>query len=164
MALLGRSPLSVDSVSISTRASYSPYSAWKCAGPWSLKYIRTTIPKNRVTSCISSIDLPLPHSLRPSEAASDRNAARVVCGALSPLPASQHPQHRVDQHRRHTHRNRDLPPDVHQLIVPVARERAAKPDHHVDDHRDLHQEPEEPDRSEERRVGKECRSRWWPDH
>src|SRR5689334_25048076 len=32
----------------------------------------------------------------------------------------------------------------------------------------LHREIEimlvEPERSEERRVGKECRSRWWPDH
>src|SRR5664279_3190779 len=142
MALLGRYPLRMESVSISKRASYSPYSAWKCAGLWSLKYIRTTIPKNRVTSGISSIDFT-PSALAASEAASDRHAARVVSGALLPLPAPQHPQHRVDQHRRHTHRNRDFPPDVHQLIVPVARERAAEPDHHVDDHRDLHQEPEE---------------------
>ena len=41
------------------RASYSPYSAWKCAGLWSLKYIRTTIPKNRVTSGITSFDFTL---------------------------------------------------------------------------------------------------------
>ena len=56
MALLGSSPLRLESVSISTRTSYSPYSAWKCAGLWSLKYIRTTIPKNRVTSGISPLD------------------------------------------------------------------------------------------------------------
>src|ERR1039457_3924397 len=69
MALLGSSPLRMESVSISTRASYSPYSAWKCAGLWSLKYIRTTIPKNRVTSGISSLDStfsarPAPGNLR----------------------------------------------------------------------------------------------------
>src|ERR1039458_1538584 len=74
MALLGRSPLRVESVSISMRASYSPYSAWKCAGLWSLKYIRTTIPKNRVTSGISSFDFN-PFAPAPSEAASDRPAA-----------------------------------------------------------------------------------------
>src|ERR1039458_9526137 len=74
MALLGRSPLRVESVSISMRASYSPYSAWKCAGLWSLKYIRTTIPKNRVTSGISSFDFN-PFAPAPSEAESDRHAA-----------------------------------------------------------------------------------------
>jgi|GEM_PF-4887046 hypothetical protein len=64
MALLGRSPLRMESVSISKRASYSPYSAWKCGGLWSLKYIRITIPKNRVTSGISSFDSTPPHPLR----------------------------------------------------------------------------------------------------
>ena len=32
----------------------------------------------------------------------------------APLPRLlQHPQHSVDQHRRHPHRDRDLPADVH---------------------------------------------------
>src|ERR1035441_6187195 len=77
-------------------------------------------------------------------------SAQLVVSPHVPLPllalvAPQHPQHRVDQHAHHAHRNRDLPPDVHQLIVAVARERAAEPDHHVDYHRNLDQEPEESD-------------------
>src|ERR1035437_10352039 len=102
MALLGSSPLRMASVSISTRASYSPYSAWKCAGLWSLKYIRTTIPKNRVTSGISSLDStlsgrPAPGNLRrphrPSAAVSpaplgprlrcDCAVTSAVCGGVS---------------------------------------------------------------------------------
>src|ERR1035437_5607230 len=77
MALLGRSPLRTESVSISTRASYSPYSAWKCAGLWSLKYIRTTIPKNRVTSGISSFDFT-PTAPAASEAASARGNPSTI--------------------------------------------------------------------------------------
>src|ERR1035441_9884079 len=97
MALLGSSPLRMESVSISTRAS-----AWKCAGLWSLKYIRTTIPKNRVTSGISSLDStfsarPAPGNLRrphrPGGAASpaprgprlrcDCAVTSAVCGGVS---------------------------------------------------------------------------------
>src|SRR5207248_8570570 len=40
-------------------------------------------------------------------------------------------------HRRHAHRDRDLPPDIHKLIVPVSRECAAEPDHRIDDERNL---------------------------
>src|ERR1039458_2512538 len=82
--------------------SYSPYSAWKCAGLWSPKYIRTTIPKNRVTSGISSLDStlsarPAPGNLRrphrPSAAVSparlgprlrcDCAVTSAVCGGVS---------------------------------------------------------------------------------
>src|SRR5665647_220846 len=80
MALRGRSPLRMESVSISTRASYSPYSAWKCAGLWSLKYIRTTIPKNRVTSGISSF-----HFTLSAPAASEAASARATPSAIGTL-------------------------------------------------------------------------------
>src|SRR5438132_1485338 len=86
MALLGRSPLRMESVSISTRASYSPYSAWKCAGLWSLKYIRTTIPKNRDTSGIPSFDFTYSASTA-SEAASARGNPEP-CLVLLALAAS----------------------------------------------------------------------------
>src|SRR5205809_173429 len=46
---------------------------------------------------------------------------------------TQHPQHRVDQHRRHTHGDRHFPPDVHELIVAIPGKRAAEPDHQVHD-------------------------------
>src|ERR1035437_7904843 len=80
MALLGRSALRMESVSISTRASYSPYSAWKCAGLWPLKYIRTTIPKNRVTSGISSF-----HFTLSAPAASEAASARATPSAIGTL-------------------------------------------------------------------------------
>jgi len=70
----------MESVSISTRASYSPYSAWKCAGLWSLKYIRTTIPKNRVTSGISSF-----HFTLSAPAASEAASARATPSAIGTL-------------------------------------------------------------------------------
>src|SRR3954452_12908598 len=66
---------------------------------------------------------------------------RRVSGGVSP----EHAQDRVDHDAGHADGDRDLPTDIHQLIVAIAGERAAEPDHHVDDHGDFHEEPEEAD-------------------
>src|ERR1039458_8608815 len=111
MALLGSSPLRMESVSISTRASYSPYSAWKCAGLWSLKYIRTTIPKNRVTSGISSLDSTF--SARPAPG----NLRRPHRPGAAASPAPLGPRLRCDRSEEHTSELQSLRHLVCRLLL-----------------------------------------------
>src|SRR5437764_2096176 len=74
--------------------------------------------------------------------------------------------------RRHTRYIGDWSSDVCSSDLECAEQR--KRDHHADDQRagdaaeekpgDRHHQDKAVQRSEERRVGKECRSRWSPDH
>src|ERR1019366_3279333 len=101
-------------------------------------------------------------------------------------PGNQEAGH---QQIEHGHREEKLPREAHQLVVSEARKRGANPHEQEENRAGLGREPEErkqpalnhrqqenqrhneennPEdrqgRSEERRVGKECRSRWSPYH
>src|SRR6516162_6810617 len=65
--------------------------------------------------------------------------------------------------RRHTRLQGDWSSDMCSSDLAAVPERAPEP-LHVIPHRDLGGRRWAGWRSEERRVGKECRSRWWPYH
>gem|GEM_PF-6662264 len=71
-----RAPRTISPLAIAMTASWRAYTAWKCGGAWSRKYIRITIPWKRLI-----VGTRPPHPTQSTRASHSPNGGRVAAAS-----------------------------------------------------------------------------------